>query len=101
MSNINALSLSSIPTLHAEVTIQRVAGELVASTADGIHSFCHADGSESEVATKMVEWVNGERTILDIAELVTNEFEVTEEVAQNDALRFMAILVQKKILTRR
>jgi hypothetical protein len=92
------LSLSSIPIVHGEATIRCIAGEWIASTAQGTHSFTEPDGSESEVAVKMIQSVDGKRSIADIAELVTNYFEVSLDVAQTDALRFMGILIQKNIL---
>lgn len=94
------MSLGTIPRTHPEASVARVAGQWVVATEDGrSHGFEEGDGSVSEVGERIIEWVDGQRTVGQIAQLVEGDFEVEREVAERDTLRFVALLVEKRILT--
>ena len=62
----------------------------------------HPDTSElhnfNEVATRVWELVDGQRTVAEIAAVITDEYEVDQAVAEADILAFLDELVQKDII---
>jgi pyrroloquinoline quinone biosynthesis protein D len=64
-----------------------------------LHTF---DGPEgvSEVAERIVELIDGARTVGAIVDVLVEEFEVPLEVAEADTLGFISLLLEKRVLTR-
>lgn len=94
------MSLSVIPRRHPEASMARVAGQWVVATVDGrSHGFEEANGNVSEVGERIIEWIDGQRTVGQIAQLVHGDFDVALEVAERDTLCFVAMLIEKHILT--
>jgi pyrroloquinoline quinone biosynthesis protein D len=92
--------LAAVPRVHGETALQRVGGRWVAATPDDqLHSFEGADGVVSEVGERIVELIDGKRSVADIIETMLNEFEVTREVAESDTLDFIGLLADKHVLT--
>lgn len=92
------VTLASVPVVHDEAAVLRVGGHWMAATSDDhLHTF---DGPEgvSEVAERIVELVDGVRTVGDIAGTLTEEFEVSREVAEADTMQFISQLLEKKVL---
>lgn len=94
------VTLGDVPRVHPETALQKVGGRWVAATPDEqLHSFEGPDGAVSEVGERIVELVDGRRTVGDIVAVLTAEFEVSDEVAAADALEFIALLVARQVLT--
>ncbi|MBL8910631.1 MAG: PqqD family protein [Archangium sp.] len=92
--------LSAVPRVHGETALQKVGGRWVAATPDDqLHSFELADGEVSEVGERIVELIDGKRSVADIVEALLNEFEVSREVAESDTLEFIGLLADKRVLT--
>jgi t-SNARE complex subunit (syntaxin) len=86
-------SLNQIPKPVLGVTGQVVDGEAVLVLPD--------KGEVkvlNEVGARIWELADGTRTIAEIAELLTQEFEVDIQKAQNDALIFLQQLEQKGVI---
>jgi len=86
-------SINRIPKPVSGVTGQVVDGEAVLVLPD--------KGEVkvlNEVGARIWELVDGTRTIAEIAELLTQEFEVDIQKAQNDALIFLQQLEQKGVI---
>jgi pyrroloquinoline quinone biosynthesis protein D len=93
------VSLSDVPKVHGETALQRVGGRWVAATPDErIHSFEEESGEVSEVAERIVELVDGRRSVADIVAVLVEEFDVTREVAEVDTVDFIGLLVAKQVL---
>jgi pyrroloquinoline quinone biosynthesis protein D len=91
--------MSAVPRLHAEAGVQRVGGRLLAVGPDEhLHTFEDAAGEVSEVAERIVELVDGRRTVADIVDTLCEEFEVERGVCREDTLAFLRLLVEKKVL---
>lgn len=94
------VSLAGVPRVHGETALQKVGGRWVAATPDDhLHSFEGPDGVVSEVGERIVELIDGRRSIEDIVQVLLNEFEVPREVAEQDTLDFIGLLAQKQVLT--
>ena len=52
----------------------------------------------NEVGTRVWEWMDGVRSVDDIARLVCDEFEVTPEEATRDILEFVNELIDNKLV---
>lgn len=52
----------------------------------------------SLVGTRIFELANGKRKIKDIVNVISDEFEVDQKVAQRDTINFIEDLVHKKML---
>ena len=91
--------MSAVPRLHAEAGVQRVGGRLLAVGPDEhLHTFEDASGEVSEVAERIVELVDGRRTVAQIVDLLCAEFEVEPRVCREDTVAFVRLLVEKKLL---
>jgi t-SNARE complex subunit (syntaxin) len=87
------ITLNQIPKPVSGVTGQVVDGEAVLVLPD--------KGEVkvlNEVGARIWELADGTRTIAEIAELLTQEFEVDIQKAQNDALIFLQQLEQKGVI---
>lgn len=94
------VSLSDVPRVHPETALQKVGGRWVAATPDDqLHSFEGDDGAVSEVGERIVELVDGKRSIGEIVEILVSEFEVSREVAEADTSNFIRLLADKHVLT--
>jgi len=93
--------LSWVPRLHPEAGIQAVQGTVWAATADqGLHSLDDASGAPNPVAARIVELVDGKRSVGDIASVLCEEFEVEPRRCAEETAAFVSMLVQKKVLVR-
>jgi pyrroloquinoline quinone biosynthesis protein D len=91
--------MAEVPRLHPEAGVQRVGGRLLAVGLDEhLHTFEDGDGSVSEVAERIVELVDGRRTVADIVAVLCDEFEVEPAVCREDTVSFLRLLVEKKVL---
>ncbi len=89
----------SVVRVHDEAALQRVGGRWMAATSDDrLHTFDGPDGV-SEVAERIVELVDGVRSVGAIVDVLTEEFEVSREVAEADTMEFISLLLQKHVLT--
>jgi len=94
------VSLSVVPRVNQETALQKVGGRWVAATPDDqLHSFEGPDGAVSEVGERIVELIDGKRSVGEIVEVLVNEFEVERGVAEADTLDFIALLANKHVLT--
>lgn len=91
--------LRAVPRLHPEAGLQRVSGKLLAAGPDELlHTFEDEQGRVSEVAERILELVDGRRTVADIVAVLCDEFEVEPEVCRADTAAFVSLLVEKKVL---
>ncbi len=91
--------LHKYPVRHPETGIERIDGKLMAASPDDhLHVFVNEDESPNEVAERIVELATGERTVLQIAEALSQEFDVDGTTAKRDTAQFVAQLVDAKVL---
>ncbi|MCP3144285.1 PqqD family protein [Pyxidicoccus xibeiensis] len=92
--------MEAVPRLHPAAAVQRVRGQLVVLGPDEtLHTFeDDTTGTVSEVAERIVELVDGRRTVGDIAAVLCEEFEVEGAVCRHDTSRFVALLVERQVL---
>ncbi len=89
-----------VPHVHPETGVQKVGGRWVAATPDdALHYFEEGDGRVSEVASRIIELVDGKRSVGQIIETLCSEFEVTPEECEREVVRFVELLVEKKVLS--
>jgi pyrroloquinoline quinone biosynthesis protein D len=92
--------LRARPQLHPDMGLERVAGRLMAAGAsDVLHLFEDDAGERSEVAERIVELSDGQRTVSGIVDALCDEFEVAREVCEADTVAFVSALVDLEILT--
>ncbi len=73
---------------------------LIASGPDDyLHRFEDASGAVSEVAERIVELVDGKRTVSEIVDVLCEEFEVGRSECETDTAAFLEVLVDRKVLT--
>jgi hypothetical protein len=95
-----AVALSDVPRVHSDTALQKVGGRWVAATPDDqLHSFEGADGVVSEVGERIVELIDGKRSVEEIVQALLNEFEVPRQVAESDTLDFIGLLAEKHVLS--
>lgn len=92
--------LDQVPRVHPETGVQRVGGRLMAASPDDqLHTFeDEATGEVSEVAERIVDLADGNRTVSQIVDAICEEFEVTREVCEADTVAFVKLLVDRKVL---
>jgi hypothetical protein len=91
--------LRAVPRLHPEAGVQRVGGRLLAAGPDEyLHTFEDERGQVSEVAERIVELVDGRRTVSDIVAVLCDEFEVEPEACRADTVAVIRLLVEKQVL---
>ncbi|MDP1922035.1 MAG: PqqD family protein [Myxococcales bacterium] len=96
----DGLSLSTVVRVNSDTAVQRVGGRYMAATPDDrLHTFEAPDGSVSEVGERIIELVDGERTVGAIVDVLIEEFEVSREVAESDTRQFIELLLGKQVLT--
>lgn len=93
------MSLSDVPRVHGETALQKVGGRWVAATPDDqLHSFEDDAGVVSEVGERIVELIDGRRSVGDIVAVLLEEFEVDREVAVADTVDFVGLLAAKRVI---
>ncbi|WP_224249022.1 PqqD family protein [Hyalangium gracile] len=91
--------LRAVPRIHPDAGVQRVSGKLKAAGPDDfMHHFEDEQRQVSEVAERIVELVDGRRTVADIVAVLCEEFEVEPEACREDTVAFVRLLVEKKVL---
>lgn len=91
--------LEHVPKVHPETAVSKVGGRWMAATPDDrLHTFEGADGVVSEVGERIVELVDGQRSVREIVDVLVDEFEVSRELAEADTVEFIGLLVQKQVL---
>ncbi len=91
--------LRAVPRLHPETGVERVQGRLMAAgPGDLLHTFEDARGQASEVAERILELVDGQRTVADIIAVLCEEYEVEPEACRADTAAFIRLLVEKQVL---
>ena len=70
---------------------------MAATPDDGLHTF-ESDEGLSEVGERIVELIDGVRTVEQIVASIVEEFEVSREVAEHDTLQFIGLLISKQVL---
>ena len=94
------VSLSDVPRVHGETALQKVGGRWVAATPDDqLHSFEGDDGVVSEVGERIVELIDGRRSVEEIIQALLSDFEVPRAVAEADTLEFISLLADKHVLS--
>lgn len=92
------MTLRDVPRANPETALQKVGGQWMAATPDEkLHTF-EGDDGVSEVGERIVELIDGKRSVGEIVAQLTEEFEVSREVAEADTLEFINLLVQKQVL---
>lgn len=87
------------PRVHPEAGVQRVGDRVLAASPDDyLHTFEDAAGEASSVAERIVELSDGNRTIEQIVDALCEEFDVSREVCSTDAVEFVQLLVERKVL---
>lgn len=93
------MRLEHVPKVHPETAVSKVGGRWMAATPDDrLHTFEGADGVVSEVGERIVELVDGQRSVREIVDVLVDEFEVSRELAEADTVEFIGLLVQKQVL---
>ncbi len=94
------MGLDRVPVVHPDTAMQRVAGRWLAATADDhLHTFEDPDGAVSEVGERIVELVDGVRTVGHIVDMLMGEFEVPRSRCEQDTRDFIGLLLRKQVLT--
>lgn len=70
---------------------------MAATVDERLHTFEDGEGV-SEVGERIVELVDGERSVGDIVSVLVGEFEVAREVCEAETLEFIEELVEKQVL---
>ena len=82
------------PRLHPQVAGQMIENEAVLVLADTGQVLVL-----NEVGGRIWELADGSRTIAEIARILTDEYDVSEEQALQDVSEFVQQLIEKQILT--
>lgn len=84
---------SDVPVPHPQVAVQLVDGEAIIVLADS--------GKVkvlNEIGTRLWELVDGFRTVQEIADVISTEYDVTLEKALDDASSFYKVLMDADVL---
>ena len=94
-----AVGLTRVPRLHPGSGVVRVGGRLMATSDDAaVHSFEDREGTVSEVGERIVELVDGCRSVEQIVDVICDEFEVGREACTADTVSFLRLLAERKVL---
>jgi pyrroloquinoline quinone biosynthesis protein D len=86
--------------VHPETGVQKVGGKWVAATPDdALHYFAEEGGEISEVASRIISLIDGQRTVGQIVDALCAEFEVQPEECEREVERFVELLVEKQVLS--
>lgn len=92
-------AMKRVPRLHPETGVQRVGGRLMAASPDDcLHTFEESGGEVSEVAERIIELCDGQRTLSDIVDVLCGEFEVPRDLCAADTRNFVDLLVERQVL---
>lgn len=96
---VAAVPLTAVPKHHPDAAVQKVAGRWMAATADDhLHTFEEDDGQASDVGERIIELVDGVRTVDAIVTVLTDEFDVSRDICESDTREFIGLLVRKQVL---
>ncbi|HZH15890.1 MAG TPA: PqqD family protein [Archangium sp.] len=91
--------LEAVPRLHPEAGVQRVGDRMLAvGPDDTLHTLEDERGEASEVAERILELIDGCRTVGGIVGVLCEEFEVDAGRCREDTVSFVRLLVEKKVL---
>jgi hypothetical protein len=92
------VSLASVPKVHPDTGAQRVGGRWAAATPEGgWHTFEDENGV-SEVGERIMDLIDGRRSISQIVEVLCSEFDVEGPVCSEQTLQFVKLLIEKRVL---
>jgi hypothetical protein len=75
-----------------------VGGRWAAASADGgWHTFESAAGV-SEVGERIMDLIDGKRSVADIVGVLCEEFEVDRAVCEAETVKFVTLLVERQVL---
>lgn len=87
------MNISDKPAQNSDTAVRKI---------DDVFYVMHPDTSElhnfNEVASRVWELVDGQRTVAEIATVITDEYEVEPAVAEKDVLAFLDELLQKDLI---
>jgi pyrroloquinoline quinone biosynthesis protein D len=87
------VNLSDKPLQNSDMAVRKI---------DDVFYVMHPDTSElhnfNEVATRVWELVDGQRTVAEIVAVITDEYEVEPAEAESDILAFLDQLLQKDLI---
>lgn len=91
--------MSRVPRLHADVGVQRVGGRLMAAgPGDELHTFEDEHGEVSEVGERILELIDGSKTVAQIVESLLEEFDVERPVCEEDTRAFIQLLEDRHVI---
>ena len=93
-----AVSLFSVVRVHPETGAQRVGGRWAAASPDGGWHTFEDEAGVSEVGERIMDLIDGRRSVADIVAVLCEEFEVDRSTCEKETLAFVAKLVEKKVL---
>ena len=82
------------PALHPQVAMQIVDGSAVIVLADSGEVLVF-----NETGTRILEMIDGERTVTDVASAIESEYKVSAQEARADLEAFLQTLVEAHALT--
>jgi hypothetical protein len=88
------MAIDLCPRLHPQVAGQTIGNEAVLVLADTGQVLVL-----NEVGGRIWELADGSRTIAEIARILTDEYDVSEEQALRDVSEFVQQLIDKQVLT--
>ena len=87
------------PALHPAAAVERVGGRLMIATRDDkLHLFAEEDDAPNEVGERIVDLVDGRRSVREIASVIGDEFDVDSARALADTAAFIELLVERQVL---
>jgi pyrroloquinoline quinone biosynthesis protein D len=95
---VAAVSLLSVLVVHPETGAQRVGGRWAAASPDGRWHTFEDEGEVSEVGERIMDLVDGRRTVGGIVDMLCDEFEVERHSCERETLAFVNLLVEKRVL---
>ena len=93
-----AVSLSSVLVVHPETGAQRVGGRWAAASPDGGWHTFEDEAGVSEVGERIMDLIDGKRSVGDIVTLLCEEFDVDRSTCEQETLAFVSKLVEKQVL---
>ncbi len=90
--------LAQIPRIKADTLVQKVGDTWMAVGSDETLHLFKDEGGPSAVGGRIVELIDGSRSVGQIVETLCEEFEVPREQCASDTLQFIGVLVGKRIL---
>ncbi|MBX7114410.1 MAG: PqqD family protein [Myxococcaceae bacterium] len=91
-------NLAQIPRIKTDTLVQKVGDTWVAVGSDETLHLFKDEGGPSEVGGRIVELIDGRRSVEQIVDTLCEEFEVPREQCASDTLKFIGVLIGKNIL---